>query len=186
MSIRLSLIVSAFALTTLMFVGCDTKKVQEAVTSTVDAAKTSVSQTVEAAKQEINLSGSMEISTAPPIQAKACYAKLIVIGGGYPTTLQLASYKTPELERFPSMFIVAPVKVESLSQLVGQSVKADLYAQTAEGEAVWQTPDGSPATLTISAVDENSLTAHCNSVTLIKQGTDEQTTVNGKFVALFE
>jgi hypothetical protein len=160
--------------------------VTEAVTTSVDAAKNTVTQTVEAAKQEINLAGSMEVSTSPPIAAKACYAKLIVIGGDRPAVLQLASYKEASLERFPSVFIQAPVKVGSLNELAGQTVKADLYAQTAEGATVWHTRSDAPASLVVSAVDDKSLTAQCTGATLVNAETGEEAVVSGKFVALFE
>lgn len=166
--------------------GCDAKKVTEAVTTTVDAAKNSVNQTVETVKQEANLAGSMDLSTSPPVATTACYATLTITGGERPNVLQLASYKDAELERFPSMFIKANVKANSLQELSGQNLQAELYAQAVENGTVWHTRTGSPASVTISAVDETSLTAACNGVKLINAETGEETTVNGKFVARFE
>jgi hypothetical protein len=175
-----------FVVVLLCIAGCDTKKVTEAVTTTVDAAKNTVNQTVETVKQEANLAGSMDLSTSPPLATSACYATLVVTGGERPNVLQLASYKDADLERFPSMFIKANVKANSLQELVGQSLQAEFYAQAVENGTAWHTRTGSPASVTISAVDETSLTAVCNGVKLINAETGEETTVNGKFVALFE
>lgn len=178
--------IAGLAILVLCVAGCDTKKVTEAVSTTVDAAKNTVNQTVETVKQEANLAGSMDLSTSPPVATSACYATLTVTGGERPNVLQLASYKDAELERFPSMFIKANVKANSLQELSGQNLQAELYAQAVENGTVWHTRTGSPASVTISAVDATSLTGECNGVKLINAETGEETTVNGKFVALFE
>jgi hypothetical protein len=170
----------------LLAIGCDTKKVTDAVNSTVDSAKNTVNKTVEAAKQEINLAGSMEVSTTPPVSAKACYAKIVIPGGQRSSVLQLASYKTADLERFPSMFLQAPVKVDAASKLVGQTLQAELFALASADGAIWRTRTGAPAALIVSAVDDQSLTAQCTGATLVNSETGEEISANGKFIALFE
>jgi hypothetical protein len=167
------------------FAGCDTTKVTEAVNSTVDSAKNTVNKTVEVAKQEVNLAGSMEVTTTPPIAAKACYAKLVLSGGQRPNVLQLASYKGAELERFPSMMLYATTEVDSPSELAGKTLKGELFAQSSADGTVWQTRSGSPASITISQADGKSLTAQISSATLLNSS-GEEATVSGKFVALFE
>lgn len=170
----------------LALAGCDKEKVQEAVNVGVEQAAEVVDQTVETVRQEANLAGSMELSTNPPLAAKACYATLLVTDGARPNVLRLASYKSTELERFPSMIIEAHVDQTALASLSGQTVQAKIYAQSAEDGPLWSTPTGSLATVSITGVDDTSLTCECAGAPLVSSETGEQTTVSGKFVALFE
>lgn len=179
-------LLALLALAATIAVGCDTTKVKQAVTTSVDAAKNTVNQTVEAARQEINLAGSMDLSTTPPIAAKACYAKLVAPGGERPNVLQLASCKSVDLERFPSVFLQAPVKTSALSELAGQTLQAELYAQLAADGTVWRTRTGQPAAIRVAAVDATSLTAECSGVMLVNAETGEEAAVSGKFIALLE
>ena len=171
-----------FVLVTLA--GCSTEQVQEAVENTVEQTTQAVEQTVETVKQEANLVGSMELQTDPPLASKACYVELIVTDDARPNVLRLASYKSTELERFPSMILEAQVEETSLADLAGKTVQAKVYAQDAQDGPVWSSPHDSPAALTITAVDENSLTCECAGSPLQSSENDEPTTVSGKFVAL--
>lgn len=166
--------------------GCDFAKVEEAVNTGVEETTRAVESTVETVKQEAHLVGSVELSTEPPMNAKACYAKLIILGSGRPNVLQLASYKSVDLERFPSVFMQAQVEANSLDELVGQTVRGELYAQAEENGTIWHSPTGTPAAITVSTIDEESMTCQCNGVTLVNTATGEQSTVSGKFVALIE
>ena len=99
----------------LLAIGCNKDQIEDAVNAGVDQTTQVVEQAVETVKQETNMAGSMELATNPPVQAKACYAQLIVVGDGRPNVLRLASYKSTDLERFPAMKIDAQVKATSLS-----------------------------------------------------------------------
>ncbi|MCA9269380.1 MAG: hypothetical protein KDA41_12955 [Planctomycetales bacterium] len=166
--------------------GCSKKQVQEAVQTGVDQATHVVEQSVETVKQETNQVGSMELTTLPPVAAKACYAKLIVVGDGRPNVFQLASYKEADLERYPSMFLQAQVDATELAQLVGKTVEGKFYAQLAADGDVLETPEGSLASVRIATVDETSITCECTGVELVNCTTGERKTVGGKFVGLLQ
>ena len=165
--------------------GCDKEQIQEVVDKGVDQTTQVVEQTVETVRQETNLAGSMDLTTNPPLAAKACYAELIDTGEGRPNVLRLASYKSSELERYPSILIEAHVDESSLQALVGKTLNATVYAQNDEDGIVHATASGAPANFSIISVDETSLTCEC-SAQLISSETGEESTVTGKFVAPLE
>lgn len=172
------------ALSAMAIAGCN-KPVEETINNTVGQATQVVQQTVENVKQEANLVGSMELATNPPIAAKACYAKLFVIDDGRPNVFRLASYKSDELERFPSIMLQAQVNAESLSGLQGQTVKADVFARTQDNGLIWHSPAGSPASITISAIDDKSLTCTLSGP-IVNSDTEEESNISGKFIAMLE
>ncbi len=171
-------------LAALAIAGCN-KPVEEAINNTVGQATQVVQQTVENVKQEAHLVGSIDLATNPPIAAKACYAKLIVIGDGRPNVFRLASYKSVDLEQFPSIMLQAQVNAQSLSALQGQTVQADVFAQPQDNGPVWHSPDSSPASITISAMDDKSLTCTLSGP-IVNSDTGEESNVSGKFVAMLE
>ena len=179
--ITVGLIVSATFL-----LGCNTEQIQEAVDSSVQQTTQVVEQTVETVKQEANLVGSMELATNPPLAAKACYVELIDTGEGRPNVLRLASYKSADLERFPSIIIEAHVEESSLGELSGKTVNGKVYAQSQQDGPVLSTPTGSQASLAIGAVDDKSVTCEITSAGLVNSDTGEETAVSGKFVALLD
>ena len=168
------------------FVGCDTGQVKDAVDSGVQRTTQVVEQTVETVKQEANLVGSMELTTDPPLTAKACYAELIDTGEGRPNVFRLASYKSEELERFPSIIVEAHVTETSLTSLAGKSIEGKVYAQLEDNGPVWSTPTGSQVTLSVTKVDQKSVSCECAVATLINSDTGEESSVSGKFTALIE
>ena len=180
---QFSLICSLIAIS---LASCDKEKIQETVNKGVEQTTTVVEQTVETVKQEANLAGSMELTTNPPIAAKACYAELIDTGEGRPNVFRLASYKSTELERFPSILIEAHVEEASLSALAGKTIPAKVYAQLSEDGTVFSTSGSAPANVSITAVDDKSLTCECTGANLTSSESDESTSVTGKFVGLLE
>jgi hypothetical protein len=165
--------------------GCNKQQLDKAAAGVQQVTQT-VQQGVETIKQEANLTGSMELSTTPPIAAKACYARLIVIGDGWPNVLQLASSKDASLERSTSLFLRAQVQEKSLTELAGKTVQAEIFARADEDGQLFHTPDGTLVAVSITAADAKSLSAQCNGVMLIDAGTNQPTSVNGKFVAVVE
>ena len=165
-------------------VGCDQKQVQEAVDKGVEQTTHVLEQTVETVKQETKLAGSMDLSTDPPLAAKACYVELIDTGEGRPNVLRLASYKSSDLERFPSILVEAHVTETSLADLKGKTISATIYAQLEEDGVVHATETGSPASIAILSVDENSLTCECRAAQLTSSDTGLAKEVTGKFVAV--
>lgn len=169
----------------LCFSACDQKQIEQATTG-VQQVTQAVQQTVETVKQEANLTGSMELATTPPVAAKACYARLIVLGGGRPNVLQFSSSKDASLERFPSLFMQAQVQEGSLAELVGKTVQAEIFAQAEQGGPMFHTPDGATAPVNIVSVEGKSLTAQCSGAMLVSSQSKQPTSVSGKFVAVVE
>ena len=172
------------ALVALLQASCDKEQIQETVNKGVEQTTTVVEQTVETVKQEANLAGSMELSTDPPITAKACYAELIDTGENYPNVFRLASYRSEELERFPSIIVEAHVEEASLSALSGKTLSAKVYARLSEDGQLYSTSSDAPANITIVSVEEKSLTCECTANLSSVSG--EATSVTGKFVGRFE
>lgn len=166
--------------------GCDQKKIEDAVSTGLQQAQDKVEQTVETVKQEVNLVGSMDLSTTPPLSAKACYVKFVVPGDGRPNVLQMASYKEADLERFPSVFLQARVQTATLTDLAGQTVNADLFAQSGQSGPLWFSHDESPVSLSVTSVDDKSMVCELSGAQLINADTGETATVSGKFIGLLD
>ena len=176
----------ATALVALLFAGCPKEQIQEVVQTGVEQTTQVVEETVETVKQEANLVGSMELTSDPPLATKACYVSFLNNGEDLPNKLELASYKSDDLERFPSIFFHAQVAESSLGDLAGKTVDGQITAQVEDGGTVWATPTGSSATISVTQVDEKSVTCEVASALLVNSDTLEEMTVSGKFVALVE
>lgn len=177
-----SLLMLTLACVLLPVLGCNQDQIQEVVDKGIDQTTQVVEQTVETVKQETNQAGSMDLTTNPPLAAKACYAELIDTGEGRPNVFRLASYRSSELERFPSIIIEAQVEESSLQALTGKTLSAKIYAQNNEDGIVHATATGSPASISVLSVDETTLTCECSGQ-LISSETGSESTVSGKFVA---
>ena len=165
---------------------CNKDQVQEAVDKGIEQTTQVVEQTVETVKQETHMAGSMDLTTNPPLAAKACYVELIDTGEGRPNVLRLASYRSSELERFPSIIIEAQVEEVTLEALSGKTLMAKIYAQDEENGIVHATADGVPASISVVSVDDSSLTCECSGAQLTSSDTGKESTVSGKFVALLD
>ncbi len=153
------------------------KKVQEKVTKEAGG----VSDLVQ---QQLDLAGNLQLSLSPPLNRDACYVKFVPAVGGRPSVLQLQSYRAADQEKFPSIFLQAHVTAESLTELVGQSVPAQLFVQVQQDGPVWFADSDHPVELTITAIDENFLTAELISGAL--QSTDDAAaaSVTGRFTGV--
>ncbi len=119
-------------------VGCgEDMSVEKAVDQGVEQVAQRAARAVEHVKQKANLAGQMDLDLNPPVQVKACYASLVVVGTDRPAVLQVRSYPDPQAELFPSVLIRAPVQVASAAELVGTTISAQVFVQPSEDGPVW-------------------------------------------------
>ncbi len=71
--------------------------------------------------------GSVELQIGGPVTAKGCYASLLRVSGR-PTVLQVASYRDPSGETFPSFFLRALAERSgSRPHWLGRAIPAEAY-----------------------------------------------------------
>jgi hypothetical protein len=70
-----------------------------------------------------------QLAQGPAAEGK-CFLKLIV-DPDRDSIVQLASYDTPEREQFPSLFLRAVTRANTIQELLNQKLSAQLYAQIA-------------------------------------------------------
>jgi len=167
--------------------GCEKAKedVKKQVQSTVQRTQTQVKKTVEVVKQQANIVGSIELALKEPLSIKACYATLAVLPPPRQGILQLTSYKVPDQESFPSVFLRAPVDVGSPEELAGRTVRAQMYVQFQSGGAVWYTPPEGLVEVTIQSVEQQAVTAELTGGTIVNAQTKERIDVKGKMTAVY-
>jgi hypothetical protein len=149
-----------------------------------DKVKQQVGVASDSAKEQLALAGSCEVALDAPVAATACYFNFLPQGSGRPNVLQLRSYRDIGQESFPSIMLQSQVKASGLSELVGQTVSAQLFVQKAQDAPVWFCPPGAHVDLKIVSVDDKQLNAEIvgGSVRNSQSGGDQS--VTGKFTGV--
>ena len=86
-------------------------------------------------------------------------------------------------ESFPSAFLRAEVSAGTFAELVGKTLKGELYVQTQADGPVWHSPDGQPVEIAITQAADASVEGQLVRGTLISSETGESVSVTGKFQA---
>ena len=170
-----------------LLAGCDTV---DQITEQAQQAGKSVEQAVEQIDQQVdqtfNLAGNMQLTLTEQVNTPACYVSFIELPTHTGNILQLASYKAPGTEVYPSIFVRADVgSTGSLAELAGQTVQADLFVKTSAQDAAWHALSGAPVELRIGEVTEGQLMAEVSGELTRKNGS-ESTPVSGTLTAVIQ
>lgn len=152
-------------------------QVQESVTSTVDDAQTR-------AKEQLEMVGSSELTLDVPLKTPSCYAVFTPATNGRSSVLALQSYRAAEKESFPSFYLQASVSAATLSELVGQTVPAQMFVKPSADAATWHTTAAQPVQLKILSLENQQLKAEVAGGTLARSDSDETRSASGAFVAV--
>jgi hypothetical protein len=100
--------------------------------------------------------------------------------------LALRSYRASEKEVFPSFYVHAPVSAVTLSELVGQTLPAQMFVKPSADGPTWHTAGSDMVQLKILSIENEQITAEVAGGTLAR--TDGESTMNasGKFVAVVQ
>ena len=157
----------------------DTTKVVQDTTATaaknVETMAEGAGETTADMQEKLNMAGSIDLTAGGPIKTEACYAYLHPqgsrpAGAKRAAILQLRSYRDQKSEAFPSVFLQAQVRVNSISELTIDPIKARLFVQLEKDGKVLFSEAGTPVTLEVTAVDEKSLKAKLVGASLVDTG----------------
>jgi hypothetical protein len=162
------------------------EKMKEAVADTSAQVSESVGAASAGAQEQLSLAGKMELTVGEPVVTNACYALFVSQGDGRPSVLQLRSYKQAEQESFPSVFIQAQTSAGSASELVGQTLPAEMYVARVANGAIQCTPPGSFVQIKVTAADDNTLSAELVDGALQSTDTPGETPVTGTLSGVIE
>jgi hypothetical protein len=195
------LIALAVALSLLWVAGCDdvseiASSVKDAATEGVDTVKESVSEAAKEVKEtvqdatdtvseEAGLAGSMDIKLDSSIQVDACYAKFVEPASGRPGVFQLQSYRDAADESFPSVFVQAQVSAATTTELIGQTLAAQVFVQTAEDGATWHT-ETDPVQIKIASIEDKMVSAEVVSGALTSTETGASQPIQGTFSGVLQ
>jgi hypothetical protein len=149
--------------------GCDK------VSQLTEQAQQVVSNTVEDIKPE---SSSVELQIERPVTAKGCYASLLRVGGR-PAVLQVASYRDPSHESFPSFFLRAQTEQTEPGALVGAVIPAEVYVQPEADGPIWHTAADQPAQIVVRGAAADGFAADLQGV-FVNSATGASQSVTGK------
>lgn len=178
-------------------VGCSAEKlneladkakqtVSEQTGKVTQAVKEQAGTATDKAKEQLALAGNCEVQLDVPVVTTACYAKFVPIGGGRPNVAQFRSYRDPSQESFPSVMLQAQVQAGGWSELIGQSIRAEMFVQNATGSAIWSCPSGTQVEIKVVAVNEQMVTAEVVSGNLREAASGVDRAVTAKFNAVLE
>jgi hypothetical protein len=156
-------------------------ELQQAVTDGVNSAVKSGTQAVEQAKQVANLAGQIELSLGPGIKTGGCYARLDALQAPRNGWLVISSYSDPAGETFPSVMILVETTGETAATLAGKNFRAAIFLQLQAEGAVWRTPDGEFAELTIVTAADGKIEGKITRATLVSTGAEPPASVTGQF-----
>jgi hypothetical protein len=157
--------------------------VKQSVVETVDTTVDRAAERLGQGKEVLNLAGDMQLTAGDPVTTQACYLRLIDIGDGRPHVLQLASYRQPGQETFPSVFAQAPVAVNSLEGLAGQTIAAKWFLQRESSGPVLFT-EGAPIELRVRDVSGQTATIEIIGGQLHNSQTGEAVPLSGMLHAV--
>lgn len=149
-------------------------------TPTIEDVKQAATNTVESVKQQVSLSGSMELSTNVPVKASGCYVRFASVPGKA-RLLQVTSYNDPTNEGFPSVMLVGQPQTDGLSSLAGQTIPMHVFVKPAANQPGWRTPEGQPAQIRITESSGQNLVGEVVSGTLLNAATGATAPLGGTF-----
>lgn len=133
------------------------KQAQDSVQQSVDKAKQDATTAAGAAQEKLQLAGSISLGPDGAFKTAGCYGKFVAPVAGRPGALRIQSYRDGAWEAFPSALIQASVTAKQPSELVGQTIPAQMYTQAQSGGPVWFATGAAPVQLKVVSVDGGKL-----------------------------
>jgi hypothetical protein len=178
---------AAVGLAGVLLAGCDNMsdlRIRKAADERAARAARQVSGVVEKVQKVVKPTGSLELTLDGPIKTRACYATLILSHSTRPAVLQLTSYENESAETFPSVMIRAEVVAAAPADLRGQSVVAQLFAQTTKDGPIRHTERGGGVELKIVEVSSDTITGEIVMGSVANTDTGQSIDITGKFTAI--
>jgi hypothetical protein len=158
--------------------GCDGNALQKDLGDAVKSMQDTVSTASGAT------TGSIELSLSPPVELDTGFARFTPPAFDRPGALELTSYKTPEDESFPSVYLRIESDIRLVEDLKGKSVPATLFVQMNATGEVWHTDLADPPQITVESATSSLVICRISETPLTKAGSDQTVTVSGQITGV--
>jgi hypothetical protein len=172
---------ACLALVAIVFAGCDTPKLPDAVNQQMKNAQQHVNQAVENVKTQVLPEAGIDLAAVPPLKSSTCYIRFEPPRGGRRGVFSLSSSQDEASETFPAIYAWATVDVNTLAEAHGQTIPAEVFARRDAKGSVLRSPPGEPVQLKLTPADGGNLLVEVMRGTLVDQETNAVTTLGGKF-----
>jgi hypothetical protein len=169
-----------------LLAGCDAaQNAAQNAQQAANQAQKAVVESTEATKAAIQeQAGGSELTLNGPVKTAACYVNFTPAVAGRASLLTLQSYRSAESEVFPSLYVQAQVPTASLTELVGQTVTAQMFVKPTATGPTWATDPAHGVQLKIVAIDGAEVTAELACGELLPSDGGVPFSPTGKFTAV--
>jgi len=134
-------------------VGCS----KEELNKMVENVQTKTSSVVKETIAKVVPMGSVQLSLDEGIEVPICSARLLNLGGGRTSILQIRSYGDDDRDAVKSVLFQGKTSAASIQELVGQTVTGQLFAQSDKETGLWQSDSEGPSSIKILALQDTEL-----------------------------
>jgi hypothetical protein len=174
--------------------GCSKKELDDMMNKakeTVDSGAKSVQDKVEGSitttNEKLGLSGTIAVTLDKTEATDACYASFINFQEtDRPNVLKLQSYSSLSQESYPSALIQAQTDRQSIEQLSGQTVSAQMFFKPGQYGAIWYTQPTEPIQLKINSTTDGKVIAEFAGGKLYNTATGASVTPTGRVEGKYE
>ena len=134
-------------------VGCS----KEDLNKMVDTVQSKTSAVVQETVAKVMPMGSVQLSIDEGLDIPVCSARLLSLGMGRQSILQLKSYGDDDRDAVKSVLFQGKTSATSVQELVGQTVTGQLFAQSNKETGLWQSDSEGPTSIKILAIQDTEL-----------------------------
>ena len=127
----------------------------------------------------------IEIKLAEPVETEQCVAKMVSLGEGRPSVLQLSSYSNAATESFPSIHLRAIVPPEQADSLQGQELSGMLNIQYEPDGPIWYSGEHDAVRLRVIELTPERIECELIGGQLTNITTGETTAATGRLTGAF-
>lgn len=132
------------------------------------------------ASQTLELAGTMKLTVDRSVEIPACYASFSRVDAAGAGVLELKSYRDAQGESSPSVLVHASCSANTLADLTGQTLAAQMFLQPEASGPLW-TATTQPVSLKITAIDGKRIRAELAGGSLTHSATGASQAVTGSF-----
>ncbi len=160
------------------------QKVAEQVESAVEQGVEKTKQAVAKVEQKVAPQPEgLEFDAGGPVRAEVCYVTLSRVREGEPAILELSTYESGKVEKYPSVYVRAEVSAANLAELQGQKLQAQVYLQHKPDGPVWQTAEGAHVVLSVVTASNERIACEVAEGQLVNMADGSAIQLKGKLFA---
>ena len=158
-------------------------QVQQSASQVSQGANDAATAVADQAKQKLQMAGEFSLQLNGPIKTASCFGFFVSSEDGRPAVLKFQSYRQAGSESFPSLLVQSQVSAKNLGELVGQTLPATLYVQTALNGPIWVSNSAQPVQLRVTKVEDKQVFAEIAGGTMRQLDGSTTASVSGQLIA---